>query len=127
MPFDDIAHGPNLILKICEGLRPQILPSMPDDYVQMMQKCWDTDPSKRPTIRNLKTFSKNKLEEFYKGTIDSNNNTNISSSSSGSSSSRSPQAHTKKHPSAYHTSRILNDEIAKSKILKSNGSLFEWS
>src|SRR6266511_5686119 len=30
-PFDDKAHGPCLILKICEGLRPQILPSMPDD------------------------------------------------------------------------------------------------
>src|SRR5436305_976455 len=37
-PFDDKAHGPGLILKICEGLRPQILPNMPDDYSQMMQK-----------------------------------------------------------------------------------------
>src|SRR5438105_12482323 len=37
-PFDDKAHGPGLILKICEGLRPQILPNMPDDYAQMMQK-----------------------------------------------------------------------------------------
>src|SRR5207244_13041848 len=115
--FDDKAHDADLILKICKGLRPQILPSMPDDYVQMMQKCWDTDPSKRPTIRNLKTFAGNKLKEFYKGTIDSNNNTNVSSS--GSSSSHSPQAY-RKHPSAYHTSRILNDEITKSKILKSN-------
>jgi len=38
----------------------------------------------------------------------------------------SPQAH-EKHPLAYHTSRILDDAIAKSKCLKSNGSLFEWS
>ena len=123
-PFDDEAHDADLILKICEGLRPQILPSMPDDYAQMMQKCWNVDPSKRPTIREILRFAENKLEKIYKGRIDSNNNINVSSS--GSSSSRSSQVH-KKHPSAYHTSRILNDEITKSKILKSNGSLFEWS
>src|SRR5436305_11713000 len=93
-PFDDKAHGPCLILKICEGLRPQILPSMPDDYAQMMQKCWDVDPSKRPTIGEIQIFAENKLKEFYKGTI---NNSNVSSS--GSSSSHSPQAY-RKHPSA---------------------------
>ena len=115
-PFDDKAHGPGLILKICEGLRPQILPNMPDDYSQMMQKCWDMDPSKRPTIRELWRFVENKLEEIYKGKIDSSNN-----NSDNSSSSDSPQTY-KKHPSAYHTSRILDDEIAKSKSLKSNDS-----
>ena len=46
-PFDDMAHDVDLILKICEGLQPPILPNMPDDYAQMMQKCWDTDPSKK--------------------------------------------------------------------------------
>ena len=125
-PFDDIAHDYHLILRICEGLRPPILPNMLDDYAQMMQKCWDADPSKRPTIREVWRFAENKLKEIYEGRIDSNNNN--SNISSGSSSSSSPQAYTKKHPSAYHTSRILNDEIAKSKILKSDdGSLFEWS
>src|SRR6266511_4606570 len=73
-PFDDIAHGPGLILKICEGLQPQILPSMPDDYAQMMQRCWDIDPSKRPTIPELFIFAHNKLEEIYEDKIDSNNN-----------------------------------------------------
>ena len=125
-PFDDKAHDADLILKICKGLRPQILPEIPDDYAQMMQKCWDEDSTKRPTIREIRKFAKNNLKEFYKGRIDSNNNINVSSSSSGSSSSRLPQVH-KKHPSAYHTSRILNDEITKSKILKSNDGLFEWS
>src|SRR5437764_11227580 len=124
-PFNDIAHDHCLIFQICEGLRPQILPEIPDDYAQMMQKCWDMGPSKRPTIRELWRFSNKKLKEIYEGRIDSNNNINVSSSS-GSSSSHSPQIH-KKHPSAYHTSRILNDEITKSKILKVNDGLFEWS
>src|SRR6185369_6487485 len=34
-PFDDRAHDYHLILQIGEGLRPPILPEMPDDYVQM--------------------------------------------------------------------------------------------
>src|SRR6266511_3114058 len=49
-PFDDIAHDYHLIFQICEGLRPQILQGMLGDYAQMMQKCWNADPFKRPTI-----------------------------------------------------------------------------
>ena len=124
-PFDDRPHSDHLLFDIYKGLRPQILPNMPDDYAQMMQKCWDVDPSKRLTIREILRFADNKLKEIYEGTIDSNNNTNISSNSGGSS-SHSPQV-CRKHSSAYHTSRILNDEITKSKILKSNDGLFEWS
>src|SRR5207248_1587799 len=107
-PFDDKAHDADLTFQICEGLRPQILPGIPDDYAQMMQKCWDVDPSKRPTIREVWRFAHNKLKEIHEGRIDfNNNNNNIDNGTSDS-----PRAH-KKHPSAYYTSRILNDEIAK--------------
>ena len=118
-PFDDRFHDADLIFQICEGLRPQILPEMPDDYAQMMQKCWDADPSKRPTILELGRFAHNKLREIYEGKIDSNNNN--SSNVSNSSNNPSQQVH-KTHPLAYHTSRILDDEIAKLN-LKSNDSL----
>ena len=121
-PFDDRAHDADLIFRILEGLRPQILPSMPDDYAQMMQKCWDTDPSKRPTIEELWDFADDKLKEIYEGKIDSNNNNSNVSNDDSSSSNSQPQAH-KKHPFAYHTSRVLDDEIAKSKGLKSIDSL----
>src|SRR5207248_681541 len=151
-PFDDKAHDADLIFQILEGLRPQILPSMPDDYAQMMQKCWDADPSKRPTLRELWIFVDNKLMEIYKNEnlksntkkekdtslfrklfeftkikknkkkeikeIDFDDNVSNENSNSGGS---PPQTY-KKHPSAYHTSRILDDEIAKSKSLKSNDS-----
>ena len=63
-PFDDKAHGPGLILKVCEGLRPPLLPNISADCVQMMKKCWDADPSKRPTIRELWKFTYDKLKEF---------------------------------------------------------------
>ena len=120
-PFDDIAHDADLIFRICEGLRPQILPSMPEDYAQMMQKCWDTDPSKRPTMEDLWDFAKNKSKEIYEGKIDSNNN-NSSNVSSDDNINNLPQQVYKKHPLAYHTSRVLDDEISKLN-LKSNDSL----
>src|SRR5437763_3920007 len=108
-PFDDRAHDHHLIFDISEkGLQPPILPEMSDDYAQMMQKCWDMDPSKRPTIRELWDFADNKLEEIYKGKINSSNdNINVSNDDSSSSSDSPQQAH-KSHPLAYHTSRILD-------------------
>ncbi len=67
-PFDDRSHDCHLMFQICihEGLRPPILPNMPDDYAQMMRKCWDMDPYKRPTIREIRRFVDNKLEKIYK-------------------------------------------------------------
>src|SRR5437763_5232710 len=63
-PFDDRAHDHHLIFDICEkGLQPPILPEMPEDYAQMMQKCWDMDPSKRPTMEELWNFSRDKSKE----------------------------------------------------------------
>ncbi len=117
-PFDDRAHNYHLILQIGEGLRPPILPEMPDDYAQMMQRCWDADPSKRPTISELGEFAYGKLMEIHEGKID---NSIISSSSN---SNNSPQKVHKTHPLAYHTSRILDEEIAKLN-LKSNDSLLD--
>ena len=60
-----------------------------------------------------------KLSKTKKNYFDFNkNDSNVSSGSSGDSSNSSH----KSHPLAYHTSRILDDEIAKSKSLKSNDS-----
>ena len=82
---------------------------MPEDYAQMMQRCWDVDPSKRPTSEELWIFAINKNNKIIND--DNSNNT----TSSGSNASQ--QVH-KSHPEAYHTSRILDEEIAKSKSLK---------
>src|SRR5437763_9748722 len=74
--FDDRAHDENLILSIMlNGTRPPLLLNMPFDYSQMMQKCWDADPSKRPTILELWKFANDKLEKIYKNE-NLKNNTN---------------------------------------------------
>src|SRR5437660_6936026 len=103
-PFDDRAHNHHLIFDICEkGLRPLILSEMPEDYTQMMQKCWNVDPSKRPTIGELLVFADNKLREINNNNEEGSNNNYINNNSGGGSNSSSQQIH-KSHPWAYHTS-----------------------
>ena len=133
-PFDDRAHNHHLMVDICAGLRPPILPEMPDDYAQMMQRCWDVDPSKRPTSSELWKFSENKHDEIRDNKSLKNNSSKNNSlikrlfkfskikkheidfdGAGGDSSSQ--QVH-ESHPEAYHTSRILEDDIAKFKSLK---------
>ena len=95
-PFDDRAHGPGLCLKICEGLRPQSLSNMPTDCIHMVEKCWDTDPSKRPTIEELLDFVEDKLKEICENEnlgINENND----SDDNNNSSSNSQQTY-KSHP-----------------------------
>src|ERR1043165_6355835 len=51
-PFWDRRDDTELIIKIRDGLRPQIVTNAPKDYVILMQKCWSTDPEIRPTASN---------------------------------------------------------------------------
>jgi serine/threonine protein kinase len=49
-PFYYEAHDHDLVLSICEGDRPKIIKDTPKCYVDLMKKCWDLNPSNRPTI-----------------------------------------------------------------------------
>ncbi|RIA86973.1 kinase-like domain-containing protein [Glomus cerebriforme] len=49
-PYSNKAHDYQLVLDICKGVRPEIIENTPKCYVDLMEKCWDSDPSKRPTI-----------------------------------------------------------------------------
>ena len=82
----------------------------------MMKKCWDVNPLKRPTILELSDFADDKLKEIYEN---KDSETSFNENNNSSDSSNSQQIH-KSHPLAYHTSRILEDDIAKFKNLKIN-------
>ncbi|GBC19470.2 kinase-like domain-containing protein [Rhizophagus irregularis DAOM 181602=DAOM 197198] len=43
----------NLSLDICRGLRPEIIEGTEPDYEELMKRCWNTDPNKRPTADEL--------------------------------------------------------------------------
>ncbi|RIA84591.1 kinase-like domain-containing protein [Glomus cerebriforme] len=52
-PFWDKSHDTGLIIEICDGLRPPIVTNAPEGYVELMKKCWHSDPNKRPTVSDL--------------------------------------------------------------------------
>ncbi len=52
-PFWDQNHDTDLIIEICDGLRPPIVTNAPEGYIGLMQTCWDPDPIKRPTAIDL--------------------------------------------------------------------------
>jgi serine/threonine protein kinase len=57
-PFADFNHDTNLIYKIIDGKRPEITNDTPEYFSDLIKKCWDPNPSKRPHIREIrKTIS----------------------------------------------------------------------
>ncbi|CAI2184795.1 14646_t:CDS:2, partial [Funneliformis geosporum] len=48
-PFWDRSHDTELIIDICDGLRPPTVDIVaPEGYIEIMKECWDPDQSKRP-------------------------------------------------------------------------------
>ncbi|RHZ82333.1 hypothetical protein Glove_109g208 [Diversispora epigaea] len=69
-PFSHQAHDTYLIIDICNGVRPKVpdmmLNLIPKCYLDMMYRCWDDNPSKRPTFYELANIMLpwNQYEEF---------------------------------------------------------------
>ncbi|RGB40688.1 kinase-like domain-containing protein [Rhizophagus diaphanus] len=53
-PFKNRAHDLQLSLSICKGERPEIIENTPQCYMDLMKKCWDEDPLKRPSSKEVK-------------------------------------------------------------------------
>jgi serine/threonine protein kinase len=54
--FHNIPHDFQLSLSICRGVRPEIVEGTMPEYVELMKRCWDNDPEKRPTAKELWTI-----------------------------------------------------------------------
>ncbi|GBC24863.2 kinase-like domain-containing protein [Rhizophagus irregularis DAOM 181602=DAOM 197198] len=52
-PFWDKNHDAELIIEICDGIRPPVVTNAPKGYVELMKECWHSDPNKRPTANDL--------------------------------------------------------------------------
>ncbi|POG80482.1 kinase-like domain-containing protein, partial [Rhizophagus irregularis DAOM 181602=DAOM 197198] len=107
-PFNYRAHDIQLILSICkDGERPEIIENTPQCYVDLMKRCWNEDPLKRPSSKEvLKIIEKwifcpdndevndelkSNIMEFINAPIGQHNN-----------------LVTKSHPKACYTSRLLD-------------------
>ncbi|RGB31029.1 kinase-like domain-containing protein, partial [Rhizophagus diaphanus] len=52
-PYYDIDHDEFLAMKICKGLRPKFNYKIPQLILDVINQCWDADPSKRPNVDKL--------------------------------------------------------------------------
>ena len=75
-PFWDQIHDTDLIINTCNGLRPSITTNVPKGYVDLMKKCWHSDPNKRPIassiLEQLDYIKSNELEKPTKIVLSSN-------------------------------------------------------
>ncbi|GBC10391.1 hypothetical protein RclHR1_00960008 [Rhizophagus clarus] len=53
LSFNEYEHNYDLAINIINGMRPKIVPDIPLEYKQLMEQCWDADPSNRPDISYL--------------------------------------------------------------------------
>ncbi|PKC63319.1 hypothetical protein RhiirA1_463917 [Rhizophagus irregularis] len=120
-PFNDRAHDLQLTLSICKGERPEIIESTPQCYVDLMKKCWNEDPLKRPSSEEVLKIIKKwifhpddyEINEKLKSNIMEFINAPIGSN----------KLATKSHPEACFTSRLLDFTSKKlNEILESENS-----
>ncbi|RIA95071.1 kinase-like domain-containing protein, partial [Glomus cerebriforme] len=66
-PFAGVEHDHTLIYKILNGNRPEITKDTPECFANLMKRCWEFDPTKRPSITEvayaLDIYNKN-AEQF---------------------------------------------------------------
>ncbi|RGB41656.1 kinase-like domain-containing protein [Rhizophagus diaphanus] len=125
--FNHEAHDLDLILSICEGKRPEIIKNTPKCYIDLIKKCWDPNPSNRPTIIILeniisewircinKYYRINRDENFkYSVNIDNKLNYDMLEFVKANKTLVQEQANTfitQYHSQAYYTSRKLTEML----------------
>ena len=77
-PWFNRAHDINLAKDICDGEKLKIPDDSPPFYTELMQRCWDNDPNKRPTA----SYLNEKLGEWITLICDDPNPSEISNQSS---------------------------------------------
>jgi hypothetical protein len=111
-PFANVGHNTELIYKIIDGKRPEITNDTPECFANLMKKCWDPDPNKRPLISEIgRTFDDWNLGtqyvEQFKGAEEKRMEL-MKSKKLG------PEFSKKPNPKAIFTSRPLSSLISKS-------------
>jgi serine/threonine protein kinase len=116
-PFNCEAHDLHLSLSICGGERPEISENTPQCYVDLMKKCWNEDPLKRPSSEEV-------LDIIYKWNFHPLKDEDINEELESNIMEfiNAPIVHTnraaKSHPKACYKSRLL--DFTSNEILESN-------
>jgi serine/threonine protein kinase len=121
-PYHDVAHNEFLAMKICLGLRPKSNYKIPQLILDVIERCWDADPSNRPKaddlFKSLNDLFKPLLynhdySDEYKNSviykqIKEADEINKKSFSIVQSTSSTSSLSYMTHPQAVYTSRLLN-------------------
>ncbi|CAB5198480.1 unnamed protein product [Rhizophagus irregularis] len=104
-PWYNEAHDINLAKNICDGKRLEIPEDTPKFYVELIRKCWDNEPEKRPTA----TYLYKKLNWINLILDPFDDDYYISEEKRRKKISQLPKTYTHPeiHPEAYYTSRLL--------------------
>ncbi|RHZ67610.1 hypothetical protein Glove_300g17 [Diversispora epigaea] len=54
-PYYNVPHNTNLVMDICKGRKPEIKYKIPRFFKEIMEKCWNLEPSNRPTAKELRS------------------------------------------------------------------------
>ena len=111
-PFANCAHDKQLAIGICSGNRPEInKQEVPECYIDLMKKCWDSDSNNRPSAFEIEVL----IREFYNcynWYVDNDDEINKQFKEAEEYRKANPlsiennQQNT--HPQAIYTSRLLN-------------------
>ncbi|CAB4441637.1 unnamed protein product [Rhizophagus irregularis] len=120
-PFNDRAHDLQLSLEICKGERPEIIENTPQCYVDLMKKCWNEDPLKRPSTSKVESVIRNWIFRPYNDKVSEELKSNIMEFINA------PIGYnnlvTKSHPKSCYKSRLLDFTSKKlNEILESEDS-----
>ncbi len=113
-PFYEIAHDEFLAMKICQGLRPKVDYEIPQLIFDIIKRCWDVDPSKRPKAEELQRLifdlwdNANKKGSEINKQIKAADEINEKLSLPATLSSPSGTLSYVTHPQAIYTSRLLD-------------------
>src|SRR6266496_5065005 len=127
-PFNHKAHDHQFIISICKGERPEIMKNTPKCYIDLMKKCWDPDPSNRPTIIMLENIISEWIKcinEYYRinkdvnyifevSNIDNQLKSDMVEFVEANQDLMQEQINTsiiKSHPQAYYTSRKFTEVL----------------
>ncbi|GES98392.1 kinase-like domain-containing protein [Rhizophagus clarus] len=102
LPFSERPHNIDLAFNICDGLRPKPIEGTPPCYVELMQKCWNSDPNERPKAEYLVNI----LQDWFEGS-DENISNQFKAADEFNSVNPVRDKSQPVHKSAIYTSRLL--------------------
>ncbi|POG67609.1 kinase-like domain-containing protein [Rhizophagus irregularis DAOM 181602=DAOM 197198] len=117
-PFANIGHDHALIYQIIDGIRPAITEDTPECYANLMKRCWDADPKKRPSIKEVREI----LGSWYfrNRNIGQFNEAELKRTELIKSKKLGPKFIENRHSEAIYTSRSLQGYITKAYELDIN-------